>query len=191
MKTFKPLFFLLMAIACLSASSCENDDDDIVPSNENGQELSAADKISGLFKGTGKYMPNGIWLGNSNGCVLPTGWEGHFRTGESFANVVKLSDSTVRITLSDGPFSQIVYSSIKVKNNGNSVDFDWGLRQNIGSYDVNSKFLTLSSYTNNSSYVSTNACLTGLPYLAGWSLFNDNNYGFQTIDHADFSGIKQ
>jgi hypothetical protein len=174
---------LITTIIIISFSGCSKKDS---KDDNNSGNISAADKISGTFNGSGKYMPDKINLGLVKGCNLPVNWESNFKTGAATVNIAKITDSTVKISLT-GIFPQIIYTGVKVKTNGNTVEFGSGY------YDTNSKFLTLSTFTPGYSYISAGAgaCLIGLPYLSGWSPLLDNNYSFQTIGHADFSGTKQ
>lgn len=62
--------------------------------NEENCNSSPADKIAGFYKGTGKYLPGGISLGNTIICS-PTSkdYNTYYQTGDAAINITKLTDS--------------------------------------------------------------------------------------------------
>lgn len=181
-----PLFSesVLLIICFMTVISCCKKEP--LPPDIDGQmqNTTSADKIAGAFKGEGKYMPGQINLGTFEGCVKSTGWESKLKTGTTTTNIVKLTDSTVRIFINGTSFASIILSTVKVKTEGNSVNFPGGY------YDINTKFLTLSSGTDKTFY--SPECILGLPYVYGVKVFlTANTYAYQTIDHVEFSGSKQ
>lgn len=167
-------------------TSCEDNNTDPSNNSDNKNNISVSASITGIYSGSGKYMPQGINLGTFEGCVVPPGWEKNLLSGSALVNISIVTDSTVNITLSGGPFSTIKYTNVKATKVANSIDLNSGY---IGYFDLDSKFLNLSISTG--SYIKTNACLQGLPYYAGWSVLSDGNYSYQTIGHIDFAGNKQ
>jgi len=182
----KKLFIFLWVVATAILTSCEDNNTDPSNNNDNKSNVTVSATIAGTYSGTGKYMPQGIDLGTYKGCVVPVGWEKNLLSGSALVNISIITDSTINITLSGGPFSTIKYSNVKATKVAKTIDLNSG---HVGYYDIDSKFLTLSILTG--SYTKTNACLQGLPYYAGWSVLSDGNYFYQTIGHIDFTGNKQ
>lgn len=178
-RSLSSLFIAFVSLCCICAN-CRKED---VVGDTNSQDKSPAGKIAGVFSGTGKKMPNGIFLGNYQGCVTPAGWDNNFITGNATARITKVDDNTINLTLTGGPFTNNTYSNIPVTESGGSIV--WGSSY----YDENSKLLNISYF--NGSYISSNACLQGLPYYYGWSALSNGTYGYQTIGHLDFTGKKQ
>lgn len=157
--------------------------DNLNLTDDNTTKQSVADQISGIFYGTGKKMPQGIDLGLFKGCVTPTGWENNFVTGNSSVVVSKVNDNLVNLSFT-ASLNGVIYNNIKVVKNGNILNFG------IGSYDINSKFLTISAMTG--SYLSSYACLQGLPYFYGvQTIGTPSIYAYSTIGHIDFTGTKR
>lgn len=154
-------------------------------SSGNNDKRSIADQIAGVFNGTGKVLPDGIFLGNYKGCVIPTGWESNFSAGTSNVNITKVSDTLITMSISGGPFSLSTYFNIPITHNGNRINFGFGY------YDTNSRFLSFSRNTADVIYTPSPSCLQGMPYYSGGSILNDGNYGYYTHGRADFSGTKQ
>lgn len=171
---------LLLSLTCVCGMCSKEDQPNIDP----GKDTSPAGKMAGTFNGMGKKMPGGIFLGNFNGCVTPPGWENNFQVGSSSATIAKLTDTTIAISLSGGVLSSTTYSNIRVTENGTMIDFL------IGNYDSYTNLLLLS-VKDGGSYITTNACLQGLPYYSGWSALSNGIYGYTTLGHIDFSGTKQ
>ncbi|MFT4094356.1 MAG: hypothetical protein QM640_12020 [Niabella sp.] len=188
MKTYNRsvrIYLIAIALFAIICSSCSKAFDNDDANQNNNTNISAAAAIAGTYTGTGKWMPDNIHLGIYSGCVAPDGWDSNFKTGTATVNVTKITDSTVTITLA-GPYPTTSYSPVTVKAGNAQITFSTGY------YDTNSKFLTLSARTGRSrGYITSNACLSGLPYYSGWSALINNQYDYYTIDHVDFSGTKQ
>ena len=60
----------------------------------------------------------------------------------------------------------------------------------FGTYNYNSGYFVFSGETNDTSYITTNACLQGLPYYSGSSGLNNGVYTYSTLGHIDFTGTK-
>jgi len=151
---------------------------------DNPADTSPAGMMAGLFTGQGQYMPQGINLGSYKGCSAPAGWQDNLKKGNASVQVTKVDDNTIKISLKTGPFPGYVFDKVAVQKSGNTVSFA------SGAYDVDSKLLVMSSRTSKTSYLTTSACLVGLPYVAGWDALGTGSYNFQTIDHVDFQGTK-
>jgi hypothetical protein len=171
----------LLFFICLSCSKNASKDDD----NNGNTTNSAADKISGAFNGTGKKLPDNVFLGNYKGCVTPPGWESNFITGPSVVNISRINDTTITLSLNGSPFPSYTYSNIPVAESGTRINFGFGY------YDTNAKFLSISRNNANSVFTGSPACLQGMPYYSGWSVLNDGNYAYTTHGRIDFSGTRQ
>jgi hypothetical protein len=189
-KNFYFLLFMVISLASLHSCSKSNDPTDKTTDDKTIDQVppkvvqtALADKISGLFSGSGKRMPQGVLLGTYTGCVAPTGWEKNLLSGSSNATITKVSDNMVSITLAGGPFTNNTFTNVTITENASIISFGFG------TYNENSKFLSISAMTG--SYISTGACLSGLPYYSGSSLLNNGSYTYQTIGHVDFTGTKQ
>ncbi|MGN6401167.1 MAG: hypothetical protein ACTHMD_11980 [Flavisolibacter sp.] len=171
------LFPLLLAGCSKNASK-----DDAGTGNSH---TTPADKISGVFNGTGKKLPDNVSLGTYKGCVTPPGWENNFITGPSVVTISKSSDSTVTLSLTGSPFPAYTYSDVKVEENGTRISFGFGY------YETSTRLLTISRNNAISVFTGSPACLQGMPYYSGWSVLNDGNYAYTTHGRIDFSGTKQ
>jgi hypothetical protein len=145
---------------------------------------SLADKISGTYSGIGKKMPNRVSLGSYTGCVTPPNWESNFVSGTSTVVVTKIDDINVNIKIFGGAITTEIYSPIALTESNSVIDFVFG------TYNYNSGYFSFSRGTSDSSYITTNACLQGLPYYSGSSGLNDGVYTYSTIGHIDFTGTK-
>ena len=152
--------------------------------------LSVADKIAGLYSGTGKYLPGGINLGNTLVCVAPPAdYQSKYQSAPATVNITKLTDSSVTITLLTGPFPKDTYTALTVKESGNLIMFG-----SLGSYDNNTKALSFSGVAPNFSYSYIKACQIGLPYYysSGVILYpNPDQIAHYTIKRYEFGGTKQ
>lgn len=183
----KKVYYFLLIIQIFQLVSCKKDN----TSNNNGNNtnLSAADKIAGLFNGTGKYLPGGVDLGYTVVCSPPpTNYQTLYQTGTATINITKLTDSTVKIGLLSGPFPQDNYPEIKVTTNGNMIQFYQGY------YDINTKVILFAGTAPNYSFSYSANCKTGLPFYSS-ALFPGPSgtpvYFNNTIKRYEFSGTKQ
>ncbi len=177
-KTLSVCLILCTTVSLFNLFGCSKSSD------LSSKMTTPADKISGPFSGSGKRMQQGLLLGAYTGCITPPGCEANLITGSGNATITKVTDSTINITLSGGPFTNNAFSRVPITENAGTITFAFG------SYDENSKFLSISA--NTGTYLSTGACLTGLPYYSGWPSFTSVNvYTYQTIGHTDFTGTKQ
>lgn len=178
---------LLIIITCL-IFSCSSDDeltgDDELAPETIAFVSSPADKISRTYSGVGKKMPNRVSLGSYSGCITPTNWESNFVTGTSTVVVTKVDDNNISIKIYGGAIETEIYSPVPVTENNGIIDFIFG------TYNYNSGYFSFSRGTSDSYYISTNACLQGLPYYSGYSGLNNGVYFYATIGHIDFTGTK-
>lgn len=198
---------LMLGIIIVSFSGCsKSTSKDETNSNTN---LSAADKISGLYKGTGKFLPGNISLGTTVICTPPpTDYNSLYQTGDASINISKLTDSTVKIVLLSGPFPQDTYNSILLKVAGNTIEFNDSLaiisrsagfiaRVKIGSgyFDPATKTIAFSRPAPNFNYSFSFSCYTGLPYYTSFSVPDASTglmvYANYTTKRYEFSGTKQ
>lgn len=151
--------------------------------------LSPAEKISGLYNGTGKYLPGKIDLGNTINCTPPPiNYETKYQTGSATITITTLTDSTVRIGMSSGPFPQDFYDNIVVKEKGNLIEFY------SGQFDINTSSVTFTGIAPNYGYSYSKNCKTGLPFYTSVLLLGPTNnpeYYNETIKRYEFSGIKK
>lgn len=183
-RSYSCLLVLISLVIVVGCSKSSDPTDEIIdPVIPQTIQTTLAGKILGFFSGNGKRMPQGVSLGTYTGCVTPTGWEKNLLTGPANATVTRLTDTTVSITLADGPFINNTFTNVRITENGSIISFS------VGSYNENSKLLSISA--NTGTYITTATCLSGLPYYSGWSALNNGTYTYQTIGHIDFTGTKQ
>jgi hypothetical protein len=188
-KLMKRFFLYQLVISCVTItalSGCRKPDSS---NNNPPQNASPADKIQGAFDGTGKYLPANINLGNTLICVSPSkDYTTLYQTGAATMNVTKLTDSTVKVEFLSGPFPIAGYPQVKVKLNGNVVEFLQG------SYDINSKAIVFSAVAPNFSYSYSANCKIGLPYYTSTIAPGPTGlmeYINLTIKRYEFGGQKQ
>jgi hypothetical protein len=180
LKAYKILFVISYCIFFTNCTPSDSEQIDTEPVLK-----SPTDKISGTYTGIGKKMPNGVYLGNFSGCVTPPNWESNFVTGSSIVTVTKVDDYAVNMKISGGAITTETYSNVAVTENNGNISFLFG------NYNILSGSFIFSARTNDAGYITTNACLQGLPYYSGWSALINGVYGYSTIGHIDFAGTKQ
>ena len=180
---------LLTLIFLCFAFSCSNDDqlyaDSDVPNTIATpiDATSPASRISGTYKGIGKKMPNGVFLGSFSGCIEPINWEDHFIQGTFTVLVTRLENNSVKIKISGSSIPTEIYAPVAVSEDRGIIEFAYG------SYDYGIDSFELSKGIGNS-YNDTNACLRGMPYYYGLSASTNDFYSYSTLGHIDFTGSK-
>ena len=189
MKQLHLRIFVLLTAGVVCLSSCTSKET-IEPPN-----LSAAEKVVGLFKGSGSYLPGGLSLGNTVVCTTPAkDYRTLFETGNATINILKLTDSTVTINLTSGPFPQDSYSPVKLTENGSAIIFSLGNLFSAGFFDTNTKAISFSARAPNFSYTFLRNCQNGMPYYSSTSVIlfpNPDQIGHFTIKRYEFGGTKQ
>lgn len=180
----RSLYCLAFAGILVTQTGCPGVDKTVSPP----AHLPAADKIAGMFSGTGKYLPGDISLGNTFACVAPPmDYQLKYQSGAATVNITKLTDSTITITLLTGPFPQDKYTSLIVKENGNVISLG-----SLGYYDTDTRALSFSGTAPNFNYSYLKNCKTGLPYYYSTSAVPDpNQVAHFTIKRYEFGGVKQ
>jgi len=205
MKDSKSFLFALLSALVFYTSACKKSSDTPVdPVNK-----SAADQIAGFYNGSGKYLPGGLDLGNTVICTAPpTDYNSLYQTGSATVDISKLTDSTVKIVMSSGPFPQDTYSGVLLKVNGSTIEFNDTLfvrsrsagllgtvETNSGSFDPATKTISFSRIAPGYSYSYAFSCFSGLPYYASFSVPDANTglmvYANTTIKRYVFSGTKK
>ena len=178
-------FICVLVAALFIFPGCTTRDRLIMPN------VSAADKMAGLFNGTGKYLPGGINLGSTLACQsAPMDYQAKYQSGASSVNITKLTDSTVTISFLSGPYPVDKYSPVLIRESGNMISFG-----NLGFYDSNTGVLLVSGIAPNFSYSNIRACQVGIPFYN--SLMAPSQYprpdlvSYFTIKRYEFNGVKQ
>jgi len=188
----------LFIVSCTKDTGSKND----ANGNDNTKK-SAADLIAGIYTGDGKYLPDGVSLGNYTSCIVPPTLESTFKKGTATVNIIKLTDSTVKVIFSGTvfPTTTIAVWGVTLNNSNTEVSLSSGsflgtlLRS--GSYDITTKFLTFTNTLGTGDdYLipggSASDCKIGYPYYLGYDFRPSNgNYQYVTIRHLDFTGTKQ
>jgi hypothetical protein len=184
----KKLSIILCVAAIFLFLGCKKNSGN--PTSAGGNiDSSPAAKIAGMFSGIGKYLPANINLGNTLICTTPTkDYNTFYQTGVATINVIKLTDTTVKIQFLSGPFPIDSYSLIKVTQSGNIVEFLQG------SYDINSNAILFSGVAPGYAYSYSANCKIGLPFYT--STIGPGTSGFMeyfnfTIKRYEFGGTKQ
>ncbi|HLK27907.1 MAG TPA: hypothetical protein VKT28_04955 [Puia sp.] len=203
MKHFHSGLLFLTALAFVCLYSCSKNK----PSPAPTPASSMADKIAGLYKGTGKYLPGNVDLGSTLICTAPaTDYNSLYQTSDASINIIKKSDSTVDIVMSSGPFPQDTYNGILLKADGNTIVFNDSIlitsrsaglidkvQSNTGIYDDGTKTISFSRIAPNFSFTFSTSCYNGLPYYTSFAVPVNGLMGYanNTIKRYDFSGTKQ
>jgi hypothetical protein len=175
-------FWLLIGASCI----CGICSKDVQKPNSQSQDTSVAGQIAGTYIGLGKNLPDNIYLGKFNGCVIPPNWESNFKTGQAIAKIIKVSDNTVNVSLSGGPFTYVhTNSDVTVIQSGANINLPFG------NYNANTGFLSVSINNAQMIYTPSPSCLQGMPYYSGGSILNDGVYQYYTHARLEFSGTKQ
>lgn len=181
-STLLKFTFLFIATSCI-CGMCSKDDQkpDSPP-----EDTSVAGQIAGTYTGLGKNLPDNIYLGKFNGCVVPPNWESNFITGQAIAKIIKVTDNTVNVSLSGGPFTYVhTNSGVAVTQIGTNINLPFG------NYNTSTGFLSVSINNAQVIFTPSPSCLQGMPYYSGGSILNDGVYQYYTHARLDFTGTKQ
>jgi len=198
-----PKSIFLLSLVCISFLSCKK-----TGSAEINSSSSAADKIAGSYTGLGQYLPGNIDLGNTLNCGSPsTDYNTLYQSGTASINIIKVSDSTVNIILSSGPFPKDTFNKVLLKARGSMIQFSDSLaihsrtaglvdivEINAGTFDPSSNTLSFSRQAPGVAYSFSTNCISGLPYYYSTFTFDGttglNVYFNTTIKRYVFNGTK-
>lgn len=168
---------LISTVTIFSFLGCNKNTSDLNDVDNSNKSLS--DKIAGLYSGTGKYLPGNINLGNTIVCNSPAiDFNTLYQTSGASVNIIKITDSTVNIVMSSGPFPLDTYNDVLLKENGTTITFNDSLsiyssspRVLIGKVEINSGYfdpvtnnISFSRQAPNFVYTYDRNCYSGLPY---------------------------
>jgi len=194
----KNLLIRLKAIvlfACMLASCKNGNEPGPSPNNKTANAAaSIADMISGSFSGTGKKTSNEITnISSTSGCLVnPPGIDNYISTGSAQLQITKVSDSTIDITFTGGPFTLPETHERRITKSGNLITVV-GLPEEELTYDTSTKQITAGmdsgDYFDN--VILGAACTQGLPFYYGEQVFGGTQINYLTLAYAQFSGAKQ
>ncbi len=150
---------------------------------------SLAEKVSGTFTGTGKYMPPNINLGDAYSCFVPN-ITSYLNAGNATCVISEIDSNTVNITLYGSLYTVSFSRNYTIVSSGNTIT---DTNANTFTYYLSSKQLNfLSSYTD---WIYANSCSPENKY---YYIFNLPVYINATSlnEHArskevyEFSGLK-